>query len=559
MLTVRLLLAGTLTVLLSGQYGAPALADTRAGGTAAPPPAAPDPDVVKAKQQLDDVVVESVESSGALFKTPEQIIVKQPLLSALITLNANLSPFQLDGSMPYPIGLRETLRTALSRSLAIKLVETYRDQDRWNYVASLGNFLPTISNAISFQGLKGAYVSPAGQGVVIPINNPYLTTESSYSLNLFKGGSIVYGMLQSKHQWRASSFAYKGSINDVLLEATELYYNMVHNHALLQIRIKAVETAKALYIVTQDLFDNGVVSKVELLQAKSQLSRERQALIAQQVKRREASIRLARALNLDTGLDLIPAVDLVAKARLVDEGLTIADLLNMAIDCRPELKQYEELRLAAKDAVKVARAALLPTVATTGTIIGAGSNAGLNFNSFATALSGSGFSGGAITGSGALPLSSSSAGAKKWQARAAYTMAVTVNWKLGGMALTEAAQVQAAKAQSRRAQIEFSQKLQRVYEEVRDAYLKSMSAEALIAETTDAVNWAEEELRVAQLRFQEGIGTNLDVVNAQREYVDALVHKADAIISYNTAQARILRSIGKISSDTLTGKRPLRS
>jgi outer membrane protein TolC len=88
--------------------------------------------------------------------------------------------------------------------------------------------------------------------------------------------------------------------------------------------------------------------------------------------------------------------------------------------------------------------------------------------------------------------------------------------------------------------------------------LDSLSAESLIVETTDAVASSQEQLEITQMRLQEGIGTNLDVLNAQKDYTSALIDKANAILRFNIAQANLLRAIGRVDSNTLLSNTPLR-
>ena len=117
--------------------------------------------------------------------------------------------------------------------------------------------------------------------------------------------------------------------------------------------------------------------------------------------------------------------------------------------------------------------------------------------------------------------------------------------------------MQVAKWEARKAQLEFARELTKVYKEVRDAYLDVIDAENLIAETTDAVNSSREQLEVANIRLEEGVGTDLDVIDAQRDYTQALIDKASAIIKFDVGEANLLRAMGRITSDNLTAVRPL--
>jgi outer membrane protein TolC len=85
--------------------------------------------------------------------------------------------------------------------------------------------------------------------------------------------------------------------------------------------------------------------------------------------------------------------------------------------------------------------------------------------------------------------------------------------------------------------------------------LLSQTAEREIEVTTKAVISAQEELRLSRVRLANGVGTNIDVINSQRDFTTALVNKAQAIIQFNIAQGQLLHDTGLITVDTLTSGR----
>lgn len=515
----------------------------------------------KERLSLDDLAKEVSKSQGSIFVDAENVMVKPPLLKSLITLTDTVNPYQLDAGSAREVSLRQVLGQALGENLPIKISQADAMKEKWIYYGALSGFLPSLTNTLGFQGIKGNYVSPAG--LAIPISNPYFSASSGFTQYLFKGGDILYTALQDKHNYKAARAQLKGTVNDILLKAADDYYDLVRSDVLLQIRIKAVEVSRALLTVNQDLFDNGVNTQLDVLQAKYQLSADRQHLIKQQVERRKKAVHLANTLNADTGVDLSVGSRMVSKQRLVDKVLKPADLLQIAIERRPELKKYDELRLAAKDAVKVARSTLLPSVAVTGNVIGTGSRATSLSNSGSTqqtSLSSNGLSAGAVSSSAGLPLAApgTASGTPHYTTRSLFTIGVGMEWNLGGMGIQQVAQVRASQYQARQAQLEFSKELERITKEVRDAYLSGISAENLIIETTDAVKYAEEGLRLAELRFQEGVGTYLDVINAQHDYTNSLIDKANALIDFNQSQVRLVHAIGVPNIDTLTAAVPMR-
>lgn len=520
------------------------------------------PQAKAAADKLDTIVEDSIKSMGAIFVDPEQVIVQPPLLQALIKVEERLSPYSLEAAGSKGVTLHDVLNAALGQNLNIKISSTDSDYRKWTMVSSFGGFLPTLVNEISYQGLTGNYVSPAG--AALPLKNYYLNTNDSISQNLYKGGGILHKYLEDKHLFLASKQAVKLVTNDTMLETSKAYYGLAQDEVLLQIRIKSVQTADALLLINQDLYANGVNTMLEVLQAKTELSRQRQALIKEQIQRRQSAIKLATLINEDAGTDLTLASPQIKKIRLVDKALSIRDLLQIALDNRPELKRYEELRIAAKEAVKVAKAPLLPQITMTGSTVGTfariqSQNVQQQQTSFSTS---GGASAGAVSGGASLPLASSSAGStgsRHKAGRSLFLIGVDMQWQLGGLGVTQGAKVQAARAEARRRQLEFMRELNDVYKQVRDSYLSSITAENLILETTDTVNSSREQLRVAKDRLENGVGTNLDVINAQRDFTSALVEKAKAVIQFNVAQAELLRDIGRITVPNLLATSPLRN
>lgn len=504
------------------------------------------------KNTLDNLRLGAEESAGVIFEQPDQVFVKPPILKALIQLDNQLSPYGLDANAKpsRPITLAEVEQIALENNLVIKISHSDQENKHWQYRGALTGFLPSMSNGVSYQALTGKYASPFG--LLASVNNINLVMPNTGSYYFFQGGKVLFGSLQAKHQYKASQFALKGTTNDILYEAGKLYYDLVLNDILLQIKVKAVETSQALLARSMIRYENGAGTKLDVLQARTQLSKDRQALISQQIARRQSAIHLTTALNLDTSEDLTVENRLLSKVRLVDAALSAGDLLSIAIDNRPELKHYEQLRLAAKDAVKVAASALLPTVQGTAVAASTGARVTSSGSGSQSAASTSGFAaGGFSVSSGSATPSSGSGGRPKYAQTEIFVLGVDVQWTLPGLGSTAFASVQSAKWVARKAQLDFNYKLSRVYEEVRDAYLQSLEAESLIKETTDTVESTKEQLSVAITRMEEGVGIDVDVINAQRDYTSALVDKASAIAQFDSAQLRLLRTIGKISYDTV--------
>lgn len=486
---------------------------------------------------LNDAVAVSGPSKPDNVQNEEDIVIARPLLSSLISVNEYLDPFLLDATNSQSITLKNSLLFGIDHNLDLGISHTQTKQQQYGYYSSLGNFLPDptlgyseyfakgkvglpTSFSSSFAGaagssglLAGAAAQARNNKQTINVNKPFIVMHAGAEYHLYRGGSVIFGALKARNELRASRFREHANLSDTLLAITQNYYNLVLAECLLQIRIDAVRTSEEELRKNSDRFHSGLATNLDVLQSKTQLSRDRQALLDQQANRRSASIKLLESMNASLGTDLFPTDLEVHKIRLIDTKLNIAQLLSMAIDLRPELKQYEQLRLAAKKQIAISAANLQPTVSITGSAYGIGPP---NNN------------------------------------RALGVVALNANWRLRGLGVVDSMQVQQAKWNARQAAIESQKELQDICAQVRNSYVQILVKESKIEEAKSEVRSSLEELRLAELRKSSGLGLNLDIITAQRDHTQARVAKAQAIVDYNLAQAQLLHDIGAISVESLT-------
>lgn len=171
----------------------------------------------------------------------------------------------------------------------------------------------------------------------------------------------------------------------------------------------------------------------------------------------------------------------------------------------------------------------------------AGGNSGINGATGATNLNGSGTS-----SFGVFPGSVNT-----------YQAGFTMSWSLSDMGLQNVVNIISARALSRQALLQANQQLLLVGEQVRSAYLASLTARDQIDSVAYGVASTREALRLADLRLRSGMGSNVELIAAQRDYVNSLAAQAQAIVSSNLAQAQLLHDMGVISVESLTdGYRP---
>src|SRR5262249_55622478 len=144
------------------------------------------------------------------------------------------------------------------------------------------------------------------------------------------------------------------------------------------------------------------------------------------------------------------------------------------------------------------------------------------------------------------------------QVRKSYIIGFHVDWNYPNFGVPDMASVQANRAIARQVTLQANQQLLNVISGLRQSYLTSQAAEKVIDVASAQVVSSAEQLRLARVRLANGVGINLDVIQAQQAWVQALANKANAIIDFNIAQAQVLHDTGVISVDTLTSGRLLR-
>lgn len=522
-------------------------APNNASGKIPPPPRGPLPKPA-ANATLEDLypTVLGNPKYGASSSDPaltekqkveaEQVQIAPTPISELLPIgNGKLPPIQLEASFNEPISLKRVLEITLENNLPIRISQAGFDSQRYLFYGSLGNFLPDLIMTYRGQRTDTQTSSP----------NDIYTKSTTVRFPVYEGGRAVYGAMAALYRQRAAKDSYYASVNDALLDAYRNYYTLLLNQSLLQIRVKSVELSRTQLKLNEQLKAAGVGTNFAIYQSRTQLALDKQALLAQQVLVRQSALALARTLNTSMVINYIPAETVVRELKLIDPNLDVQSLISNTLKLRPELKQFENLRMAANRNIQVAASPLYPTFQFFTSITGSKSG---RSNS-----SGSGLSGSTViipTGGSGASIGISGSGSRSLSA------GFDLSWSIPSMGLPDAFNTLSARALARQAMLQSNLTYNNVMYEVRASYLNMLTAKEQVKVAAEAVVSATEQLRLANLRVTYGQGINLELIQAQQVYVTALTNHVQAVINYNITQAQLLRDTGQISLDTLTHEVP---
>lgn len=483
-----------------------------------------------------------------------QMVVQRPALQALITIERGLDPFNLDAAKSIQVALPNVIEIALRKNLNIQISNEDVQQSRFKLLNAYSQFLPSPKLGYNYNRAQGhirlpfSFSSGIGQGA-IPVDNPFIIAQAGIQWKAFQGGRVLFGALQNRNLLRSAKWQYRSTLNDVLLETARRYYDLLLAEALLQIRIQAVTTSEEQVRLNESLEENGMATRLDVLQSQTQLADDRAKLIDQQVARRQAAIDLSDYLNIDQSVDLEPVQTVVDPIRLIAEEVTPAKLLLAAIDRRPELKSVREQVLAAKKNIMVQAAPLMPTVQLSATEFGIGETLSNAKRTVVTTTP--------ITLPSGSSINVPTIRQQSRQITGLGVLGINIQWTLNGFGLTDYANIRTAKSEAREAQLRADQEANTVIAQVRKSYLDQLSALRRTEQNNARVKSSAEELRLAQLRLQTGLGKNIDVLRAQQDLTDALVQRAQSAIEFDKAQVQLLHDIGMISRERLISANPL--
>lgn len=338
-----------------------------------------------------------------------------------------------------------------------------------------------------------------------PVDN--FATALSMSWNLYDGGRTWRGWDQARQGEKIAAFALQRSQQQVMAQAGEAYVGLLlagENHTVV---VQALETAQAHMKLVRDRFRAGLAVKSDVLRAQVRIADlEQQRLMADsQIQVAQAMLHAAMG-QPDSGR-IVPVTPI--DRYLPTEG-TLDQWIQQALDRRLELKQVAAQEAIAAKEISRARAGHLPTLALQG-------NYEINSEDFNDSQDN-------------------------------YTVGAVLSMNLYSgsriSAQTAAARADLSKVQARRKAMELGVRV-----ETQRAFYQAQSTWKSIAVARQAVDQAEEALRIVANRYSGGLLTIVDLLDAQTALQQARTHHFKAMHDYRVARIELALAAGTINKD----------
>jgi len=329
-------------------------------------------------------------------------------------------------------------------------------------------------------------------------------TELRLSYSVLTSGRRDGRIRSAQERLRLLELEVERQTENVRLSVTEAYYELQQTDQNVIIAQSAVDNSQKSLEDARALERAGVGTQFDVLRSEVQLANDQQQLRQAQSDQQVARRSLAQVLNLSQRVD-IQARDPVKIAGVWE--ISLEETIVLAFRSRAELEQQLAQREISRQDARVARSEMLPQVS-----VFASANLLNNSDDGISSLT-EGYSAGA-----------------------------RFSWQLfnGGSTAASIRQQQISQAS---AELDFSDQRNQIRLQVERAYYQLQASFQNISTAEEALKLAEESLDLARLRFQAGVGTQTEVIDAQNELTRAQGNRVTAILGYNRALANLRRSV----------------
>jgi len=442
-------------------------------------------------------------SLGCALRQPVMLTDDAIYLSEPAALNAPEKAALPEG----PLSLEEVVELALMHSPNVRMADIGIKMGESGVLLAKSNYLPKLSVQATYHRVD---VSPStvipGFGKISFQPKELTNTSTSIFVPIYTFGKNEAAYEQALRSAEAAEFDAAKARQAVIAEASQAYFRVLEAFEFRMVAEKSVQQIKAQLRVAESFFEQGLVTKNDVLSAKVALLQMEHELL-----RAESNILIATAnLNRIAGLPLSNDTKLSGGFEPVNIELTEDECLEVALLYRPELGSMDRQRKAAIAGIRSAKAQRYPSI-----------NFGTSWN-----------------------WTSNQTTAKKHE----WSVDLIGEWTpFAGMAIT------AGVRQSRQALKLLDEGIRQLVDgitlEVKTSYLNMVQSRKRIDVAREAIKQAQENLRVFTEQYSQGLVTSTDVLNAESQLARTRADLAQALYENNAAAVGMVSAIGRSMED----------
>ena len=444
-------------------------------------------------------------------------------LAAPATLGLPNKPEQVRIVELRPVSLKDVENLAEVNNPNLKAIASQVDQAQSSLRAALASWYPNLNLSTGqfptwTYGNQYSYINTIG-GSTEGGNTQTNRWASAATLGLnwdLINPQRVPQVSAARDSFEKAKNSYLIALRDLRLQASQAYFSLQLSDDTVRIGQESVRASLVSLRDARARFQAGVATKLEVLEAETQLARDQQLLtnsIADQAKARRDLARL---------LDLPQNVSPTAQEPLRPLGIWTPSLEESIVAAYAFREEIDNVLLDISVSNSNANSAL-----------GAVQPFLSIFNNYVV--------GRTFGYSGLNPEFGAVVPGQTWASD--NTLGLNLRWSIfdGGRAR---AQYRQSKQQAQENSFRFAETRDRLRYQVEEGFYQLRQANRNIQTTSREVLSSRESLRLARLRFQAGVSTQREVVDNQRDLTQAEVRYANALAEYNNNLALLRRRTG---------------
>lgn len=266
-----------------------------------------------------------------------------------------LTPF-LQAQNAKSLSLEEAIRMGVSQSNQAILADTKVKTSEWELKTVKDNQLPNLSVSGQYFRLTQAKIkgnlAPQSGGNGLDINQ-LMIGQATATIPVFNGFKIQNGIEAAKSINKAEISHAQHTKEQVALAVTQLYYGLYKTNQMIQLTEDFLKTAHQRVLDFQAMEDNGLLAHNDLLKAQLQESNIQLSLATAKKNYSVLNYQLANLLQLPEGTVIeIPENSVEKTTDIVTETTTE----------RKDLKALQYQEEALKSNIKIAKGNYLPSI-----------------------------------------------------------------------------------------------------------------------------------------------------------------------------------------------------
>lgn len=425
-------------------------------------------------------------------------------------------PKEVEIDQKESITLEEAISLALKNNRELQAARLDLERSQAALRVQLGQLLPTLDTQLEFNQRADDQVSQEREDAFVSVDRTLLQGQIELGYDIYTGGRRGAEIARARRELQFNRLEVEKIAEDTRFGTTTAYYDLQNSDAQVAIAQAAIDDFSQTLRDAQLLEQAGLGTRFDVLQAQVDLANAEQALTRAIADQRSARRQLAQVLGIGQRVELT-AGDPIDEAGIWQYSLE--DSIVMAYKQRAELEQLLVQREINAQDKEIALSEVRPQVSLF---------ANYNFDQtfyIGTENGVDGYSDG-------------------------YVLGARMRWRLydGGQANARRDEEQLSIEID---ETNFANQRDQIRLEVENAYYNLVANKENIGTTEQAVITATESLRLARLRFQAGVGTQTDVINAQRSLTEARGNFLQAIIGYNQSLNELQRAVSNLPDGKL--------